>query len=199
MSDALWYLGRGTGVVSLVLLTLVVALGIAARSGRPLPGLPRFAVAAVHGGCALTAVAFVGVHVLTLLADPHAQLDLVALIVPFTAAANPFWYGLGALALDLLLALVVTSLLRTHLAPRAWRAVHWLAYGCWPVALLHGLGSGTDHASGWLIGTALACAGCLLAAVCWRISQRFSEAGSGAERVHPGRPHATRPPTGAHR
>jgi sulfoxide reductase heme-binding subunit YedZ len=175
MTDALWYLGRGSGVVSLVLLTLVVALGIATRSGRPLPGLPRFAVTAVHRSASLLAVAFLVVHVLTLLFDSYAQLDALALVVPFTAAAQPFWYGLGALALDLILALVVTSLLRDRIGPRVWRAIHWAAYASWPVALAHGLGSGTDAGTGWLLTITGVCTAAVAAAVGWRLSQRFAE------------------------
>jgi methionine sulfoxide reductase heme-binding subunit len=175
VTDALWFLGRGTGVVSLVLLSLVVALGVATRSGRPLPGLPRFAVAAVHRSAALLAVAFLVVHVTTLLFDPYAQLDLLALVVPFTAQAEPFWYGLGALALDLVVALVATSLLRARLGPRAWRAVHWLAYAAWPVAVLHGIGSGSDAGTGWLLAITGVCVAGVLAAVAWRLRPGFAE------------------------
>ena len=175
MTAALWYLGRGSGVVSLVLLTLVVALGIATRSGRPLPGLPRFAVTAVHRSASLLAVAFLVVHIVTLLFDPYAQLDLLSLVVPFTAAAQPFWYGLGALALDLILALVVTSLLRARIGPRVWRAIHWAAYASWPVALGHGLGSGTDAGTGWLLAIIAGCVAAVLGALGWRLSPRFAE------------------------
>jgi methionine sulfoxide reductase heme-binding subunit len=175
MTDALWFLGRGTGVVSLVLLSLVVALGIATRSGRPLPGLPRFAVAALHRSASLLAVGFLVVHVVTLLFDPYAQLDLLALVVPFTAAVEPFWYGLGALALDLVLALVATSLLRHRIGPRAWRAVHWLAYAAWPVAVLHGIGSGSDAGSAWLLAITGVCVAAVVAAVAWRLRAGFAE------------------------
>ena len=65
---------------------------------------------------------------------------------PVRAALPAAWLGLGALAFDLLVALVVTSLLRRRLGLRAWRAVHWLAYACWPVALVHGWGTGTRRA-----------------------------------------------------
>lgn len=173
--NALWYLGRASGAVALVLLSVVVALGVATRSGRPLPGLPRFAVAAVHRSASLLAVVFVAVHVLTLLLDPYAQLDLLALVVPFTAASHPFWYGLGALALDLLVALVVTSVLRAHLPQRVWRGIHWLAYACWLVALLHGIGSGSDADKGWMLGLFAGCVAGVIAALVWRTSARFAE------------------------
>ena len=53
-SEALWALGRGTGITALGFLTVSLALGIATRSGRPLLMLPRFAVADVHRFAALT-------------------------------------------------------------------------------------------------------------------------------------------------
>jgi methionine sulfoxide reductase heme-binding subunit len=173
MTDALWYLGRGTGVVSLALLTLVVVLGISTRSGRPLPGLPRFAVAALHRSASLLAVVFLAVHVGALLLDPYAQLKLVDLVLPFVGTYRPLWLGLGTLGLDLIGALVVTSLLRHRLGRRSWKAVHWLAYACWPVALLHGLGTGTDAGSLWLRATAAVCSAAVLAAVVWRASDGF--------------------------
>jgi sulfoxide reductase heme-binding subunit YedZ len=177
MSNALWYVGRGTGVVSLLLLTIVVALGIATRSGRAIFGLPRFAVATVHRTASLTAVVFLLIHVATLYFDPYAQLHLVDFVVPFTGAYRPFWLGLGTLGLDLIAALIVTSLLRHRVGRRTWRAVHWLAYLSWPVALTHALGNGTDSSTWWLRGIAWGCTMTVLAAVGWRVSERFQEYG----------------------
>jgi sulfoxide reductase heme-binding subunit YedZ len=183
VTEALWYLGRGTGVTSLVLLTIVVALGIASRSGRPMLGLPRFAVTEVHRSASLLAVTLLTVHVLTLLADPYAQLKLVDLVLPFVGTYRPLWLGLGTLAFDLILALVATSLLRQRLRLRAWRAVHWLAYAAWPVALLHGLGTGTDTGHLWLRAIAACCVALVLIAVGWRVSERFTETAPARARV----------------
>jgi methionine sulfoxide reductase heme-binding subunit len=177
MSDALWYVGRGTGIASLLLLTIVVALGIATRSGRPILGLPRFAVAAVHRTASLTAVVFLLIHVGSLYFDPYAQLHLVDFVVPFAGAYRPFWLGLGTVGLDLIAALVVTSLLRQRIGRRTWRAVHWLAYLSWPVALSHALGNGTDNGTWWLRTLAAVCTLTVLAAVGWRVSERFQEYG----------------------
>jgi sulfoxide reductase heme-binding subunit YedZ len=177
MSNALWYVGRGTGVASLLLLTVVVALGIATRSGRPVLGLPRFAVAAVHRTASLTAVVFLLIHVGTLYFDPYAQLHVVDFLVPFTGAYRPFWLGLGTVGFDLIAALVVTSLLRHRIGLRTWRAIHWLAYLSWPVALSHALGNGTDNGTWWLRAVAALCTLAVLGAVGWRVSERFQEYG----------------------
>lgn len=166
-TEALWYLARASGVVSLVLLTLVVVLGIVTRargSLGSLTGNSRLVVVSLHRSASLLAVAFLGIHITTLMFDPYAQLKLVDLVVPFTSSYRPLFVGLGALALDLLGALVITSLLRQRIGRRVWRAVHWLAYGLWPVALLHGIGSGTDRSRSWMIGIDVACVLAVLAA-----------------------------------
>ena len=106
--------------------------------------MPRLVVASVHRSAALLSVVFVAVHLLTLFFDPYAQLRLADLVLPFAAEYRPLWTGLGTLAADLLLAVVVTSLLRYRIGLRGWRAVHRLAHACWPVAWLHALGTGTD-------------------------------------------------------
>ena len=182
MTDALWYFGRGTGLVSLVLLTVVVALGVGARSGRPAFGLPRFAVSLLHRNAALLAVVFLAGHVLALYFDPYAQLRLADLVLPFAGQYRPFWLGLGTLAADLVAAIVVTSLLRRRIGARAWRLVHWLAYLCWPIALLHGLQTGTDGGTWWLRTVAGLCAAAVLAAVGWRLSPAFTRFPQRAER-----------------
>ncbi|XVU23741.1 ferric reductase-like transmembrane domain-containing protein [Actinoplanes sp. CA-054009] len=182
MTDALWYFARGSGVVSLVLLTVVVALGIGARSGRTAFNLPRFAVSLLHRNAALLAVVFLVLHVVSLLFDPYAQLRLFDLVLPFVGNYRPLWQGLGTLGLDLMIAIVVTSLLRHRIGARAWRAVHWLAYLCWPVALMHGLGTGSDNGTVWLWAISLVCVAVVLAAVIWRLTPSFTRFPQRAER-----------------
>lgn len=170
--NALWYLGRATGVTALVLFSLVVVLGVAARSGRPLPGLPRFAVAAVHRQVSLSAAVFLALHIGTLELDPYAGLRLTDLVVPFLVRHRPLWQGLGTLATELVVVLVVTSLARNRLSPRLWRTVHWVGYLCWPLAVAHAVGTGTDRSSRWLLATAVICVVAVVAVTVWRLTGR---------------------------
>jgi methionine sulfoxide reductase heme-binding subunit len=172
---ALWYTARATGVVSLILLTILVALGIASRSGRSAFGLPRFAVALVHRNAALLAVVTLAIHVTTLLLDSYAKVHITDLLVPFVGAYRPFWQGLGTVGLELIVALVVTSLLRNRMPERVWRGVHWLAYACWPVAFAHSLGTGTDSGTLWMRGIAAVSALTVTAAIGWRLAPHFAE------------------------
>jgi methionine sulfoxide reductase heme-binding subunit len=176
-STALWYASRATGVVGLVLLTMVVLLGImVSRRGR-LPGLPRFATTSLHRSMSLLAVAFVAVHVATAIADPYVTIGIAAAVIPFTSPYRPVSLGLGAISVDLIIALVATSLARGRIGRKTWRGVHWLAYACWPVALLHSVGSSTDMRTGWLLALATGCTAAVLAAVCWRIGAAITTPG----------------------
>jgi len=166
---AYWYLTRGTGVVALILLTITVALGVANARRLRTRWLPRFVVDAVHRNVALLSVAFVFVHVATTLLDGYVPIRVIDAVVPFTSAYRPFWVGLGALSLDLLAAVVITSLLRRRLGYRAWRATHWAAYASWPVALLHSVGIGTDASTPWMIAIVVGCVAVVLVALAVRI------------------------------
>jgi sulfoxide reductase heme-binding subunit YedZ len=173
--EALWALGRGTGITALAFLTLSLALGIATRSGRPLLGLPRFAVADVHRFAALVGVVLVVLHVAMLLADPYAQLRFVDWVVPFLGAYKPLWLGLGTLAFDVLTAVIVTSLLRHRLGVRVFRIVHWASYALWPIAFAHSLGNGTGVTRWWFLLFAGCCALTVAAALTWRLHADYIE------------------------
>ncbi len=169
-STALWYASRATGVVALLLMTAVVLLGLlVTRQGR-LPGLPRFAVTGLHRNLSLVAVVFVALHVLTAVADSYVHIPLTAAVIPLASSYERLALGLGAVSLDITIALIVTSLLRRHLSRRLWRAVHLLAYASWPVAWLHSITASTDLRHGWLFLLAVACALLVVVAAIWRVS-----------------------------
>ena len=177
-----------TGVISMVLLSAVVVLGILLDRRVRLPGLPRFAGLSLHRYASLLAVGFLVLHIITAVAGPYARIRLAAIVVPFTSAYARGWLGLGAVATDLLIAIIATSLLRRHLSYRAWRAVHWLAYACWPFAFAHSIGTGGGMRSGRLLDLAVGCAVAVTAAAGWRLVA--------ALRVSPARAREPGKPTG---
>lgn len=166
----LWYLTRATGIVALLLLSATLVLGVATSTRSGSPRTSRFVVSGLHRNLALASVAFVAVHVLTAELDTFAPVGWAAVLVPFLSSYRPIWLGLGTVAFDLLLALVATSLLRRHLGQRAWRAVHATAWLCWPVAVVHGLGTGSDARLGVVDFLTLACIAAVVAAIAWRLS-----------------------------
>lgn len=180
--SAYWYLTRASGAVALVLLTATVALGVIDVRRVSSPAWPRFVVDAVHRNVALLAMAFLVLHILTAVLDSFASIPLIDAIVPFVGSYRPFWLGLGAVAFDLLLAVIVTSVLRGRIGVAGWRAVHWLTYASWPVALLHGVGTGSDIKSAWMLLLTFGCLAVVLVAVVVRAIA--------AMRSHPGRARA---------
>jgi hypothetical protein len=176
--SAYWYLTRGTGVVALLLLTTGLVLGVLTSTRWATPRWPRFVVSGLHRSVTLFALAFVVVHVLTTILDGYAPIGVKDAIIPFVARYRPIWVGFGAVAFDLLLALILTSLLRARVGFRAWRYVHWLAYASWPVALVHALGTGSDARTRWFGLLALLSIGSVIAAVLWRVTEARTAPGS---------------------
>lgn len=168
-STAVWFTTRATGVVALVLLTATVVLGIATTGRVRTRRWPAFAWAELHKRLSLLAIAFLAVHILSAVIDTYVHVGWISLVVPFLSSYRPLWVGLGTVAVDLLIAVAVTSALRQRIRARTWRAVHWLAYGCWPLAMAHGLGTGTDAGSCWLDVTWSLCAASVLCALIVRI------------------------------
>jgi predicted ferric reductase len=123
----------------------------------------------MHRSVSLMVLVFLALHIGSTALDSYTSISLAAAFVPFASSYKAGWLSLGAVALDLLIALVVTSLVRGRLGYRAWRRLHWLAYACWPVAVAHGLGIGTDRSATWVIGLTVACLACVCAAAAWRV------------------------------
>jgi thiamine biosynthesis lipoprotein ApbE len=168
--SAYWYLTRSSGTVALILLTGALVLGVIDVRRWSTETWPRFVVDSLHRNVSLLALAFLGLHILTAVLDSFAPITLVNSVIPFTGSYRPLWLGLGALSFDLMLAVIVTSLLRRRMGHAIWRATHWLSYASWPIALLHGFGTGSDVKSTWMMAISITCLLAVIAAVLVRIA-----------------------------
>jgi methionine sulfoxide reductase heme-binding subunit len=173
--SAYWYLTRSTGGVALLLLTFALALGVVDVRRWSTPRWPRFLVDSLHRNVSLLAIVFLALHILTSVLDSFAPISLLDAFVPFAGSYRPLWLGLGAVSFDLLIAVTLTSMLRRRVGFASWRAIHWLTYASWPIALLHGLGTGSDGASTWLLALSTFCAAVVLAAVLARVAAGWPE------------------------
>jgi len=167
---AFWYLTRASGLVALVLLSATILIGVVASVGWTTERWPRFLSQDVHRNLSLLCLAFLGVHVATTVLDGYVPIGLLDVFVPFRSPYRPLYVGLGALGLDLLLAVLITSALRHRIGYGSWRFVHWLAYLCWPIAVIHGLGSGTDTQLPVVLAVEAACTAAVLGAFAWRMT-----------------------------
>ena len=169
-TQILWFSSRATGAVSLLLFTAVMVLGIATAGRVGFAGFPRAAVLRLHRTVSLVAVVFLAVHIVTAIADGYVDLGYWDVIVPFGAGFDPLWIGLAAVAVDLGVAIGITSAVRRHLSASAWRTVHLTAYGMWPLAVLHGFGvAGGDGRQSWMVVIDISCVLAVLAAIVYRL------------------------------
>jgi methionine sulfoxide reductase heme-binding subunit len=169
-STPLWYATRATGFAALVLLTASMALGLLSSVRFDSVTWPRFVTLGLHRNVSLLALTFTVVHVLTTVLDSFVSIPLPDAFIPFISSYRPIWVGLGAIAFDLLIALIATSLLRARMGLRSWRLVHWSAYLCWPVAVVHGLGTGTDTPVRWVLVLTVCCVLVVAALTLWRLA-----------------------------
>ena len=167
--QGLWLVSRGSGLVLLALLTIVMVLGIATRRNAAPTRWPRFVVAELHRTLSLFAVALLGLHAVTAILDPYVSIGWMATAVPFGSPYRRLAVGLGTLAADLGAAVLLTSLVRTRLGFRSWQAVHWLAYLAWPAAFIHSLSAGNDLHIIWVAAIEGASAGAVAVAVLSRL------------------------------
>ena len=123
-STALWYATRSSGLMALVLLTITMVLGLTTTTRTRARNWPGFAQQEMHRRISILAVVFLGIHVLTSVLDTYVNIGWVSVVVPFTSHYSSFWVGIGAVSLDLMLAVFVTSLLRSRMRPGTWRALH---------------------------------------------------------------------------
>lgn len=182
----LWLLNRSTGAVVLVLFTVTVVLGV--LSTRPGPGprwWPRFAGQGVHRQVAVLATVLLVGHIVTAVLDSFVEIHWWRAVLPWGAAYRPPYLELGAAAVDLLLVVLVSSMLRRRLGPRTWRVLHASSYLLWVAAVLHTVGIGTDVTTAWMRVLVALCVGAVGAAVAVRLADLLRRRRS--ERIDPSR------------
>jgi predicted ferric reductase len=158
-----WFVIRASGLVAVGLLTGSVVLGLVGPRLRP---GPRLATITAHRAAAAAGTVLIVVHVVLAVLDPWIAMDWPAALVPGASGWERWGVALGALAVDLLLALLVATAVRLR-APRAWRRVHLVAVPLWALAVGHGLLVASDAgAMRWL---AIVSTGLVLAATAIRL------------------------------
>lgn len=175
-SPWLWYISRADGVITLILLTTVAVLGVlTAARWQPHSQLSAI-VMGIHRTLALGTTAFLAGHILTAVLDTYVHLGWLSALVPFTSGYERVWVGLGAIACDIFLAIIATSLLRQRLPMRVWRGVHRMSHVMAALAITHALVMATSTAP-ILFAITVACGVVLTAATLWRCARSLAGRG----------------------
>lgn len=171
MNEFLWFTSRATGVVAVVLLTAVFVLGLATAGANRRPGDRGAVIMGLHRVLSLGMSLFLMAHIATAIGESYVDIGWVSALVPFTSGYASLLVGLGTLAVDILFAVIVTSLLRHRLSDRTWRGVHMLSYALLPLAVIHGVGLGTANEP-VLRAISVTCGVVAIGAVAWRRTRR---------------------------
>ncbi len=171
-SPYLWYSARATGIVSLVLLTVTIVLGtlVATRVGGNAVG--RFELNEVHRSISMISIAFIAFHVVVTVIDSFVPIGVLSVVVPFTSRYQRLPVAIGTIALDLMLAVWISSVFKERIKHSSWRFIHWLSWLCFVSAAVHGFLSGTDAHRMWSELVTVGCITLVAASVVWRISMR---------------------------
>ena len=169
-SPMMWYTTRATGLVALLLFTATVVLGLMTAGRASATKWPRFVQQDLHRRISLLAVVFLSIHILASVLDTYVHIGWIGIVVPFTSPYERFFVGLGAVSLDLMAAIMISSFARNRIRPRTWRALHWLSYLSWPIAIAHSIGAGTDTRLLWVDGLVAVCCVAVLGAGLWRFA-----------------------------
>jgi len=171
----LWYANRATGIVLLALLTLATAIGVLSTARAGSARWPRFATQALHRNVSLLAMTMLGLHIASAVVDTFVDIRWYDAVVPFIGGYRPLWLGLGTVSFDILLAVVLTSLVRERLNHLRWRLIHLSSYLAWGIGAGHGIGIGTDSFSVWGLSVNALCVGVVVLFVLLRLGTLVHE------------------------
>ncbi len=164
--ELIWYTARASGIVTWVLVTAAIVLGLL-LSQRPLPQTRPAWILDLHRFLAALGLAFLAVHLGALALDTYVGFGWAELLVPLASPWRPGAVAWGIVACYLLVAVEITSLAMRRLGKRLWHAIHLSSFAVFLAATVHALEAGTDgHAivlRGFAIGASTAIA--LLAVV----------------------------------
>lgn len=146
-TPAYWYMARIGGIVAYLLLWLSNVWGIVMSSKFAKGFISAPFIYGMHEFLPALALVFTVLHSVILLGDSYINFNIFHLLIPFSSPYAPFWTGLGTISFYLLAAILMTSYLRKQVGQKMWRALHYVAYLCFVLALGHGIMAGSDSSS----------------------------------------------------
>ena len=168
----LWVLGRVAGLASYASLAIALLTGIALRTAvLDWLGSNR-ALRSLHEYTTVLWVPLGVVHVIALLLDHTARINVIDVFVPFLTPYGALGIGLGTLSLDLLLIVTVTAWLKRRMQPSVWRWLHRLSYVAFALMFVHALLGGTDFSDPAVSAITWGAAASLLVLAAYRLRTR---------------------------
>lgn len=150
-STMTWTIARASGMTAFLIVTLAVALGLALSMRWQAPRWPRLITNEMHNFLAVLSLVFLGVHGLALWLDPYINFTALEVFVPFTSHYRTLGVGLGIVAAYLLVAVWISTEIRSHIPYSWWRRFHATTFGVYLLSAGHGILSGSDTHTLWAL------------------------------------------------
>jgi predicted ferric reductase len=148
-SPVTWYIARASGLMLYLVLWVSTLTGLGLTTALLDRWGGRGIVFSVHAFITQIAYGFMALHLLSLAADPTVNFGPKQLLVPFASEWREPWTGLGVIAGELTIIIGASFAVKRMIGQRTWRVLHWLTFPLYGMALLHGLGAGTDSRMPW--------------------------------------------------
>ncbi len=142
-----WDIARTGGLVAYALLTGSVAIGLLLSLGWRSPRWTRFVTNEVHRFVTLLALVFIVIHGVAIAIDPFIKMSLADVLVPFLTSYRPVYVAFGIIAGYLAVAVYLSERIRGRIGYTWWRRFHGFAFVAFALALVHGIGTGSDTRS----------------------------------------------------
>jgi methionine sulfoxide reductase heme-binding subunit len=164
-----WILARASGLTAYALLTSSVLVGLVLKS-RPFGcAFTAAAITDLHRFLAFLGLGAIAFHGVALVFDSVVEITPQALLVPGLIPYRPLWTSIGVVTAELMFLIYISFSMRKWIGVKNWRRLHWITYGVFAAATLHGLASGTDSGRTWAVVLYLSAIGSVLAATAWRM------------------------------
>jgi len=164
-----WEVARVGGMLAYVLATASVVIGLLLSLKLRSTRWPRFLTTELHRFVTVLALVFSAIHGIAVWLDPFTGFAAAEVLIPFASHYRPLWLAFGIIGGYLLLAVWASEYVRRWTGYSWWRRFHYVAFGAFVLATLHGLGSGSDTREPWALAIYAACAGSVLALLAWRL------------------------------
>ena len=141
----LWLAARATGIAAFALLTFQIALGLVLShpTNKSTWKLSK-RIFAWHEHLWVFVMAFLAVHIVSLVLDPYAGVGLGGALIPGLSSYRSSPVALGTMALYAFLLTAITARYTRLLPAGMWLSIHRLALLVWGLSWLHGMLAGTD-------------------------------------------------------
>lgn len=193
LSPATWYIARSSGIILYLLfwLSVVFGLGLTTSALDRLGG--RAVVYSLHRFVTDLAYAALGLHMGSLALDHYAPFGIVDLLLPFHAMGGNAWVGIGVIAAWGLVIVGLSVHFQRWIGYRGWRMLHVMAFPLYIIALLHGVGAGTDTSSKWVFAMYAGTFGAVFFLTCYRLLRGKQRGGAPEMPVRAADPASVRP------